>query len=352
MMAALLALAASSAALAQQQQQQQQPAPQAEPPAPRSQPAAAAAPDEIEGRVPVTARAIEVVGDAEHAPMGSREWTPCRVGDEYPEQTKIRTGVRSSIKLQIGDEEPYTAMIIESVGLTVLSEAYKTGQVKRIRVGVGYGGVRAGVAEGGLQSDFTIDTPVATLSKRGTWNFGIYYERGTGRFEAFLLERGLIDVLSKLRDQTRRLLPRELVTSAMRRWLDEVQIRRNVSIADLFGQEDISVAFNRIRNDGLGVINPGGGGRPLVNLSSQFAQREFANMLYQNLPPTPLNLPNVERTPAFRPEGFFGSGRGDQLIPVLIDPNSALVKRGLARPGAYHIRRSAAERWLRESGRR
>lgn len=325
------------------------PAPQAEPPAPGNQPAV----DETDGRAPLAARVIEVNGDVQHAPMGSREWTPCKVDDEYPEKTKIRTGVRSSIKLQIGQEEPYTVMVIESVGLTVLSEAYKTGAVKRVRVGVGYGGVRAGVAEGGLQSDFTIDTPVATLSKRGTWNFGIYYERTTGRFEAFLLDRGLVDVLNKLRGQTRRLQPGQLVTQAMRRWADEAQIRRNVSIVDLFGQGDVDVAFNRIRNDGLGVLDPGSGNKPLLNLSSQFAQREFGQMLMQNIAaPIDLTPGGGERTPVFRPEGFFGTGRGDELIPVLIDPNNALVKRGLARPGTYRIRRSAAEDWLRSTGKK
>ncbi len=330
-----------------QQPPRQAPAPQAEPPAPQTQPAV----DESEGRDALMARVIEVNGDVQHAPMGSREWAPCQIDDEYPERTKIRTGVRSSIKLQIGEEEPYTVMVIESVGLTVLSEAYKTGAVKRVRVGVGYGGVRAGVAEGGLESDFTIDTPVATLSKRGTWNFGIYYERATGRFEAFLLDRGLVDVLNKLRGQTRRLQPGQLVTQAMRRWADEAQVRRNVSIVDLFGQENIDVAFNRIRNDGLGVVDPGSGNKPLLNLSSQFAQREFGQMLMQNIAaPIDLTPEPGERTPVFRPEGFFGSGRGDELIPVLIDPNSALVKRGYARPGTYRIRRSAAEDWLRRSG--
>ena len=57
--------------------------------------------------------------------------------------------------------------------------------------------VRAGVAEGGLKSDFTIDSPVATLSKRGTWNFALYYERETERFEISLLDRGLVEAIDK-----------------------------------------------------------------------------------------------------------------------------------------------------------
>ena len=119
-------------------------------------------------RTPITARVLEVQGDVQHAPLDANDWQPCRVDEEYPEQTVILTGVRSSIKLQVGDDDTYTALVIEPVSRTILSEAYQTTDTKRVRVGVGYGRMRAGVAEGGLKSDFTVDSPVATLSKRGS----------------------------------------------------------------------------------------------------------------------------------------------------------------------------------------
>lgn len=309
---------------------------------PESQPPTTAPSD----REAVFARVIEVHGDVQHAPLGTKDWEPCKLDDEYPQRTKLRTGVRSSVKLQIGTEQPYTAVVIDSVSLTVLSEAYKTKDTKRIRIGVGYGKIRAGVAEGGLKSDFTVDSPVATLSKRGTWNFGLSYERGTDRFEIFLLDRGLVDALNKITGERRGLLPGQLVTQAMRSWADEAQIRRNVSIVDVLGQEDMEVAFNRLKQDGLGVLGPGGGRGALLNLSNSFSQRQFADLVRQNLPAVSLP-PSPGR---LRAEGFFGTGRGEQLIQVIIEHDNPLAQKGFARPGTYRFRRSALDGWLRKYG--
>jgi len=298
--------------------------------------------------ISVLARVIEVHGDVQHSPLGSADWQPCRVGDEYPEQTVIRTGVRSSVKLQIGDEEPYTAAIIDPASKTILTECFKTAQTKRTRIGVGYGRVRAGVAEGGLKSEFTIDTPVATLSKRGTWNFGIFYERATDRFEVFLLDRGLVEALNEITGQRRILERGQAVTEAMRRWLDEAQIRRNVPIPDLLGQGDLEVAFNRLRLDGLGVTDPAGGWIVLIDLSDDLARQEFARLIQAHVGPSGAGL---GQGPFLRAEGFFGTGRGDQLIPVIIEAGSPLAQKGWARPGTYNFRRSALEQWFGQRAR-
>lgn len=342
---------------AQDQEQTQTPPPKprdAAQPDNQKPPAADAkqSPTATADREPLSATVIELVGDVQHAPLGTRDWKPCQVDDAYPPKTKIRTGLRASIKLKIGEEEPYTAMIIESVGLVSLAEAFKTKTTKRVRIGVGYGKVRAGVAEGGLESDFTIDTPVVTLSKRGTWNFGLSYERFTDRFEVFLIDRGLIDALNQRLGVNRRLWPREVVTQVMRRWLDEAPLRRNVAVADLFGQQDFELAFNRLRLDGLGILHPGQGQIALLDLSSSFARHNFAQILREQLGPftlPPMLVPTPGGQRHIRPEGFFGSGRGDQLVPILINPNSALVKRGFARPGTYKFRRAAVQNWLKRN---
>jgi hypothetical protein len=336
-------LIAADVSFAQDEAAQQQPA---------SAPGAGQVTTAPADRQPVLAKVLEVHGDVEHAPLDSNEWQPCKQGDEYPAETKIRTGVRSSIKLQIGQEEPYTAMLVEAVGLTYLSEAYKTEDTKRVRVGVGYGKIRAGVAEGGLKSDFTVDSPVATLSKRGTWNFGLAFERGTDRFEIFLLDYGLVDALSKITGERRGLKPGELVTQAMRRWLDQAQILRNVSVVDILGQSDIQIAFNRIRQDGLGVLGPGEGRAVFIDLSNVSARNEFARLARGWLAPGGV-AHGVERpTQALvRPEGFFGTGRGDQLIDLLIEQNTFLVDKGFAKPGCYKVRRSALESWLKSHDR-
>ena len=276
----------------------------------------AAQPAASDQKQPIMARVIELHGDVKHAPLDSQEYQPCQLDDEYPERTKIITGVRSSIKLQIGDEEPY-------------SEAYKTKDTKKVRVGVGYGRIRAGVAEGGLKSDFTVDSPVATLSKRGTWGFTLFYERDTDFFEISLTDRGLIEVINRMTRKRRMITPKELITSAMRAWLDQAPFERNVSVPDILGQGDIGVAFNRLQQSGLGVLAPGSGQGILLDLTTDRARASFAGLAQQA-------------------EGFFGTGRGDELIEVMIDSNNPLVQKGCARPGAYKFRRSALQGWLRE----
>jgi hypothetical protein len=219
------------------------------------------------------------------------------------------TGARSSVKFQIGQEEPYTALVIESNALTILGEAYKTQERKRTRIGVGRGRIRAGVAEGGLRSDFTVDTPVATLSKRGTWNFGIYFEPGTDRFEVFLLDRGLAEVLNELTQERRSVQPGQLMTQAMRRWYEQSQIVRNVPTADLFGQDSELLAFDTAKNDGLGVLEPGGG----RSVAASFANSQAAAATRPNFPRvSPPDLTPPRGIPV-RPEGFFGTGRGGVL---------------------------------------
>ncbi len=340
---ALLMLGCLSAVWAQQAATPASPSPPVPPAAATGGATAPAAAD----RTPIVAKVIEVQGDVQQSPLEPEAWKPVQTGDVLSEQTQIRTGIRSAVKLQIGEEEPYTAMIIESVGKTILSEAYKTRDTKRVRVGVGYGRVRAGVAEGGLQSDFTVDSPVATLSKKGTWNFGMFYERGTDRFEIFLLDYGLVDALSKSSNEIRRLNPGEAVTQAMRRWLDESQRRSNVSIQDAIGQGTMDVAFNRLSNDGLRVTNPEGGGATLIDLTRGNAREIFNDLARNTLTSTspPINLPQATG-PLVRPEGFFGTGRGDLLVRLIIDRDSALVSQRAAQPGTYTFRRSALESWV------
>lgn len=298
---------------------------------------------------PLTARVIDVRGDAQHAALESDDWQPCRLDDEYAEQTMIRTGVRSSVKLQIGTDDTYTAVVIEPVSKTLIGEAFRTADTKRVRIDVGYGLIRAGIAEGGLKSDFTVQSPVATLSKRGTWNFGLFYERGTDRFEIFLLEQGLVEAFNRVTGERRELLPGEVVTQTMRRWLDEAQLRRNVAVVDILGQADLEVAFNRLRQDGLRVLDPQGGQAVLIDLSSPVSRQTFADLVRHGLLPT---AARPTHGPLLRREGFFGTGRGDELIPVIIDGKSPLAQRGLARPGQYKFPRSVLESWLRQHGKK
>jgi hypothetical protein len=132
--------------------------------------------------------------------------------------------------------------------------------------------------------------------------------------------------------------------------MDEAQIRRNVPVPDMLGYGDMDIVFNRLAQDGLRVLNPEGGYSVLLDLSSFSSQTTFSELARSSLPPEfGLNLPRGRRAPR---AGFFGTGRGDQLIPIILDQNSPLVQKGLAQPGRYSFRRSALEGWLRAYDRR
>lgn len=298
---------------------------------------------------PIMARVLEVKGDVKHAPPGSDEWTACKVDDEYPPETMILTGIRSSVKLQVGADDTYTAMIVEPASKMLISQAHVTKDTKRVQIGVGYGQIRAGVVEGGLKSDFTVSSPVATLSKRGTWDFGLFYERGTDRFSIFLMDNGLVDAFNRVTGERRQVLPSQVVTQVMRRWLDESPLRNNVPVPDYLGQGDIEVAFNRLRTDGLRVLDPEGGQLVLLDLTSRDARNSFADLARRSLPTGGgLRLPML---PPARQEGFFGTGRGQDLIPVIISSQSTLAQRGFAKPGTYRIAAGALRGWLKQHGR-
>jgi hypothetical protein len=223
----------------------------------------------------------------------------------------------------------------------VLTEAAVSGDTKRVRVGVGYGKIRAGVAEGGLKSEFTVDSPVATLSKRGTWGFSLFYERSTDVFEIALAERGLVEALRHADLRTRSVRPGEAVTQVLRRWLDEAPLRVNVAIPDILGQTDIEVAFNRIRSDGLGVVGVGDGRAATIDFNTAGARDNFTRRANQIVDAPPLNLGG-----GLRPEGFFGTGRGDDLVELLIDSRDPLATSGAAKAGRYLIRRQAIKQFL------
>lgn len=293
-------------------------------PAPDTAPATKPSTPDL-ARQPITAKVIEVHGDVKYGAVGSTELKKAQTGDELPENTKIRTGVRSSIKLQLGSEEPYTALLIDSVGVVVLSELAKNADSKKSRVFVEQGRVRAGVAEGALTSDFTIDCPVATLSKKGTWGIYFFYARGSDSFEAGLLNRGLIEVINEVTRERRQISPGQVVTQAMRMWLDESAIRRNVAVADLFGQGDLTLSYNRSAGEGIGVTGIGDGQAVSKNLgtsrnqngTTESDQRQTTSTVAAQIPSA---TPNG---PVLRPEGFFGTGRGDDLVRFLSGVKSA-----------------------------
>lgn len=188
----------------------------------------------------LSAECLSVKGSVQWAPIGARAtdkdaWKPVKQGERYHDGIQIRTGLRSAVVLKFGDD---TVAKVDRVTLAAIGEFHRTGDVKRIRFGLDYGAIRAGVAEevGELRSDLEIDAPSVTLSKRGTWDFELRVERGTGRFEARLADRGLVEVLQKATGRTRQIRPQQWVNQAMKAWVETAKFDREIVVADAFSQ--------------------------------------------------------------------------------------------------------------------
>lgn len=291
-------------------------------------------------------KVIELQGDVRHAAPGSRDFQVTKLGDQLGQGVRVLTGVRSAVKFQVGEQEPYTCLMVDAAGLIEISESLLTSDTKKVRVSLAHGRVRAGVAEGGLKSDFTVDCPVATLSKKGTWGFSLFYERDSDVFEIGLTDRGLVEALRVQSGQRRELRPGEYVTQAMRLWLDQSRFDSS-TVVDALGQADMLIAFNRVQTDGLGVTRVGDGRVATISLVSDAARNDFRQLLENALQFNPA----VNRI-AGRPEGAFGTGRGEELLELLVEPANGLVQRGDGRAGRFLLRRDAAESWLRRGTRK
>jgi hypothetical protein len=189
------------------------------------------------------------------APGQAGTWQPVKVGDRLMPGTRIRTMFRSSVIFTLSDT---TVVKVDKVTVMRINDARRTAEAERVRIGLEYGEVRAGVAEREIRSDFTIDSPNATLARRGTHDFGIYSERMTRRFTVSLAGDGLVQALNHLSNQYRTVYARQQVTEAMVRWINQAKFDWFVSIQPTEGMTSLeqSVAANQ-GGSGRGVLDPG-----------------------------------------------------------------------------------------------
>lgn len=274
-----------------------------------TQPAAPAAPQNQSAPIadPMQARVLKVSGQVQYALIETAGggnigvWQDAKVGDTLPAGTRIRTRLRSQVVLAFGDD---SVVLIDRATLASIDQFHRSGDTKHVRLGLGHGAIRAGVAETTLRSDMTIETPTATLSKKGTIDFGIEYEPSTGRFRIFLAREGLVEALNKLTQERRYVLPGQYATQAMVRWITTATFDRHVAMADLFGMNGNEKMFNALHSSGLGVVEPGGG-----NVAGNFGPRVGSQQGTGPFVRTSPILPIQPGAGAInRPEGNFGTG--------------------------------------------
>lgn len=259
------------------------------------------------------ARVVEVVREASYSVSGKAgPWQAAKVGDLLPAGTWVRTQLRSRLVLAFG---PDTVTVIQPYTLASIDQFHRAGDAKVVRLGLGHGLVRAGASEATLRCDMTIETPTATLSKRGTMDFGIQYTPPTmsspGRFRVFLDREGLVQAMNKMTGQSRTVLPGQYVTQAMQRWIDTATQDRWVAVVDTYGMTDAETLFNQLQDTGLGVVEPGGGSEVLA-FSGTDAGALAAQLNAQRLQQGAGLGSMLTGGPGFtdRPEGNFGTGSG------------------------------------------
>ncbi len=263
-----------------------------------------------------SAEVVAVEGSAEWAPAGTsvlalEGWTPVAVGDLLPPGTVLRTGMRSSVDLAFG---AHTFISVRAVTFLSISQYYReaTRKTDVIRLDLGYGTVRGGSFEGEIRADVIVDSPTATLAKRGTDGWQMSVEAGTGRFEISLARYGLVEAMQKLAGN--RLLKKSVrpgeyanQSNIAALWLKQNIFDRTVFSYQTFAVSEADESFSLDNQTGYGVIAPGGG----TELAGMADRNNPSFLLDQAQPGGPGGLPSgptiIILPPLGRPEGNFGT---------------------------------------------
>jgi hypothetical protein len=258
------------------------------------------------------------VGPAGTDPKMAAGWQSLKRGDSLRAGQAVHVPFRGKLKLIARPADPPTVLLFDSGSLVQISELSHQGGVSRSRIELGYGQIKAGVAEGATRSDLEIQSPAATLSKKGTDIFGIEV-RPDGRFNMFLTDqgRGLVQAIQMQSTQmgamnamrSRMITPGQWITHQMARAIDNVQFDRNVNINDVYGMKGVDQLFTMLNDRGFGFLLPAGGGSPLNFQGSQNTEGAPATPgLGQQVQPFPQSLFQGIRDIR---DGNFGIGQGE-----------------------------------------
>jgi len=134
-------------------------------PAPAAQPAQ-----------PVTATVKTVEGTVESRAAGGQPWTPVNVGQALAEGTDLRTGFRARCVLEM----PQSVVQIDPLTVIRIGELKREGNTLRTRIYLKQGNTESAVDRGGANNEFSVETPSASLSVRGTKGIkcGFFPDRG------------------------------------------------------------------------------------------------------------------------------------------------------------------------------
>ncbi len=207
------------------------------------------------------------IGPSDLDPKSSQGWSYVQVGYQVRPGTKIHVPFRGALKLVARPAEPPTVVLIEKASLINFSEIVLSEGVAKTRIELGYGAIRAGVAEGRTRSDMEIKAPVATLSKRGTDIFRFEYRNGQFMMSMTDQGRGMIQAIQMRATafgartwlRSRLVTPGQFVTHEMVRAIEEAHFDRQINVNDVFGLMGPEQLAALLSSSGLGFLIPQGG---------------------------------------------------------------------------------------------
>lgn len=282
------------------------------------------------------AKVVEVSGDVKAAPLGAKvldaeAWKAVDANDELTSGTQIRTGLRSYVVLLFGDD---TVVSVRRATLASIDQFYRDATTQTIRLGLGYGAVRGGTTEGELRSDVIVNSPVATLAKRGTEGWEMEVAPYTHEWRISLSRQGLVQALQRATGQRRLVRPGEYADNLniATLWVKQSMFDRAVKFVPAGALTRSDVDFSTQITGGLATVAPGAGAEAL-----QFSGRAAAEGQGPVLGPDVraeldrllerLGLLVIEPGRIRRPEGHFGVRPFSEVRPSASDSAKRRYRR-------------------------
>ncbi|MHC4930677.1 MAG: FecR domain-containing protein [Planctomycetota bacterium] len=108
---------------------------------------------------------MEVRGVAQARKTSKAKWVKLKVHDTLEPGAVVRTGRKSRVALRVGMN---ASILIERQSRVAIPQIIQSGQVLKTRVSMSFGKADVRVDRVGLDNDFEVSTPTATLAVRGT----------------------------------------------------------------------------------------------------------------------------------------------------------------------------------------
>lgn len=304
-------------------------------------------------------------------PKSNTGWQTIKLGDFLAAGQQVSTNLRDTVKLIAVPSEPPTVVMIEKFTHVQISDLEfrngAEGKEAYSRLQIGYGAVRAGVAEGATRSNMEIATPAATLSKKGTDIFRIhYFSQNDWGMSLSDRGRGLIQAIQNRQNfgitggQSRFVRPGQSVNQEMLRTIETEIFNRFVNVNDIYGLTNGDIKLISLWGNGLNIRGLTGNVIELRDVTGADGDMEKVNPIKSIFTNGVNNgatlqlqqaLDRINSRQRNQPHGNNGGdfGIGQSLVPINVFGNAANTAKAVqSLTRINHAAQKAA--WKRAGG--